>query len=341
MNINEGTKLTIDYVSIEPKLSLCIPTKNRSTEFNNLLNNVRNQLSLEIEVVVRDDSDNNDTLEIFKKYIIGNKFQYQYFQGSAAGLDRANLFLLEKARGDYIWWFGDDDLIINNGIKEVIKLVEDTPDISFIWANFAQNSLDKLSCNSNSRFFEDLEDLFLTLGHNLGLLSTYILKREDGLKFIHYGYKYIKGFSFVPTAIVAAMIANNYKAYLLKGPYVLNIPSSIEDLKKMMVKKNSEYQNNAFKTYGVYYREIVDSQKHVLSKSGYIKIQKLIFNPVWKGIYVAWLGGWDNPKGKKIKMLKLYWFLPECWLALYLFSMPKFFNQYLYKIYKFLFRKVQ
>ena len=107
----------------------------------------------------------------------------------------------------------------------------------------------------------------------------------------------------------------------------------------MMAIKNGEYKNNAFITYGVYFKEVIDSQKHAMSKKGYLKIQKIIFNPVWKGIYVAWLGGWDNPKGKRIKMLKLYWFLPECWLALCLYSIPKVLNQYIYKVYKFLYKR--
>lgn len=341
MDKYENTKLISYYSTNEPVLSFCIPTKNRNEEFKNLLFTVQNQLSLEVEIVVRDDSEDNKSLDIFTSYVEENKnkFQFQYYQGSPQGLDRANLFLLEKARGLYVWWFGDDDIVINNGINAVIKLVKDKPDISFVWVNFAQKTIDKLACDTESRYFKNLEDLILTLGHKIGLLSTYILKRQDGLKFIHYGYKYVKGFAFVPTAIVVAAIANNYKSYLLKGPYFINIPSSIEDLKNMMAIKNGEYKNNAFITYGVYFKEVIDSQKHAMSKKGYLKIQKIIFNPVWKGIYVAWLGGWDNPKGKRIKMLKLYWFLPECWLALCLYSIPKVLNQYIYKVYKFLYKR--
>ena len=107
----------------------------------------------------------------------------------------------------------------------------------------------------------------------------------------------------------------------------------------MMKKNGNEYQNNAFTTYGIYFREIIEGKRNYLSFWGYYKVMKKIFTPVWKGVYVAWLGGWDNPKGKRIKMLKLYWFLPECWLALCLYSIPKVLNQYIYKVYKFLYKR--
>ncbi len=331
------TKLIENYLAKTPLLSLCIPTKNRNKEFKNLLTQIKDQLSLDLEIVVRDDSHDNKSLENFKNYLTLNKFkfQYQYFQGQANGLDRANLFLLEKARGKYVWWCGDDDLIINDGIKSIISLVKEKPDLSFIWVNFAQNTLNNLACDCESRYFENVEDLLLTLDHKVGLLSTHIVKRKDGLKFIDDGYAQVKGFSFVTTTIVLAIVANNYKSYLLKGPYLMNIPSSIEDLKKMMY-KNGEYQNGAFTTYGVYYKEVIDTQKHLMSRIAYIKILSLIFNPVWKGIYVAWLGGWDNPNGKRLRMFRLYWFLPQCWFALILYAIPKSINQQFYKIYKLL-----
>ena len=34
------------------------------------------------------------------------------------------------------------------------------------------------------------------------------------------------------------------------------------------------------------------------------------------------------------EMLKLYWYLPECWLAILIFSLPKFINKKFYKIFK-------
>ena len=101
-----------------------------------------------------------------------------------------------------------------------------------------------------------------------------------------------------------------------------------------MQKIDGVFKNEAFTTYGIYFKEIIDGCKLNFSKTGYKKIMKKIFRPVWKGIWVGWVGGWDNPRGKRLKMLKLYWFLPECWIALTLFYIPKTINQILYRIYK-------
>ena len=56
------------------------------------------------------------SLNSFKRLIPEQEFQFSYY-GKKIGLDLANLFLLEKARGNFIWWIADDDLVINDGVK--------------------------------------------------------------------------------------------------------------------------------------------------------------------------------------------------------------------------------
>ena len=80
---------------------------------------------------------------------------------------------------------------------------------------------------------------------------------------------------------------------------MINKPSTIDELKSMMVLDGNEYQNNAFITYGVYFKDIIDDHKNKLTHFGYYRVMKKIFRPAWKGMYVAWIGGWDTPKGKK------------------------------------------
>ena len=54
----------------------------------------------------------------------------------------------------------------------------------------------------------------------------------------------------------------------------------------------------------------------------------------WRGVLVGWAGGWDTPKGKRIKLMRYFYMFPEAWIAIILFSMPSFFNNLMYKFYK-------
>ena len=338
--MTDSYKLVIWKKNHIPDLSICIPTFNRPKKFLNLLNSIKSNLDKSIEVIVRDDSDDVKSLNSFKRLIPEQEFQFSYYKGKKIGLDLANLFLLEKARGNFIWWIADDDLVINDGVKNVRDFLKSDKNISFLWINFLQDTKNSLACNDKSRYFKNIEDVLLTTGHSIGLLSTYVLNRKKALKYINYGYKHVKGFAFASTAVVLSTIAHTKKSYLLKGPYLINKPSTIDELKSMMVVDGNEYQNNAFITYGVYFKDIIDDHKNKLTHFGYYRVMKKVFRPVWKGMYVAWIGGWDSPKGKKKLMIKLYWYLPELWIALFLFSIPKIINKKLYLLYKFLKQKI-
>ena len=43
--------------------------------------------------------------------------------------------------------------------------------------------------------------------------------------------------------------------------------------------------------------------------------------------------GWENPRGKRLKMIKYYWYFYECWIAIILMIMPKVFSKFLYSFY--------
>ena len=85
-----------------PKISICITTLNRPKEFSKLLNYIIKEITPDIEIVILDDSTNNFSYVQFQKLTNLKEFQYQYFKGNPNGVDKANLFLLEKARGDFV-----------------------------------------------------------------------------------------------------------------------------------------------------------------------------------------------------------------------------------------------
>ena len=319
-------------------LSICIPTYNRPEKFRQMMMGLMPQLTSEIEVVVRDDSSNDETKhvldELVKKFNPSAKINYVH--GEKIGLDAANLFLLENAIGEYVWWFSDDDEFMPGAIVRVLGLVKKYPEITFIWVNFCD--LERLAVNKEDGFFKDGNDVLesLRIGH-IGLLSSLFLRREDTYSSIPLARKHVKGFSFAALVPVFHVLLGTGKFYFLRGPYILcKVSNTVEDIKKEAT-KGGEIRNDFFDVFGVDFYEILMEFKGRFNRYSMRKILTDSFASLWRGMLVGWVGGWDTPKGKRWKMFKLYWSFPEFWIAIIPFLMPLWINRGLYKIYKLFF----
>jgi len=314
-------------------LSICIPTYNRPREFERLLSHLLPQLDERMEVVVRDDSETEASLSLFERMTKEGNYTTQYYTGPKIGLDAANLFLLEKAKGKYMWWFSDDDILITGGIERAVGLIERDPGLSFIWANFGYGELARMVVNRPDGYFRDANDVIGCLGVNIGLLSTYIIKTSLGRLGLTYARKHVRGFAFASTAVVVWILTQPGRCYFMRGPYILCNPTTREEIVKMTIREDGQVVNNAFVTYGVYFRDVIMGQSGRFSKASVRRLLSLNFGALWRGMLVGWIGGWDSPEGKRLKMLNLYWTYPECWIAIGLFCLPRPIVSQLYRIY--------
>lgn len=316
-----------------PLLSICIPTYNRPKDFERMFRGLIPQLTCEVEIVVRDDSSNYETKAIIDRLLPGNEIRHLYFKGEKIGVDAANLFLIEKASGKYIWWFSDDDEMRPGAIVKVLDLVRKYPEISFIWANFDYAKDGALAVNREEGFFKDRNEVLETLGTNIGLLSTLIFMRASALPALNLARKHIVGFSFAGLVPIFQILSGTGKFYFLRGPYVLCNPISLDEVKQITT-KTGIIKNEAFNVYGVDFYSIVKEFEGKFSRRAIRKILTVNFASLWRGMLVGWVGGWDTPSGKLWKMFRLYWSFPEFWIALPAFLMPLGLNRLLYKIYK-------
>ena len=161
-----------NYKSVQPILSICIPTYKRPTEFSKMLEKLIPQLDSTIEIIVRDDSPDDNTQKIFNKKTEIHSFKKVYCRGKKIGVDAANLFLLKKSSGLFIWFLSDDDILLDGGIIAVIKIIKTYTNINFIWANFAYGNKDlpldlcfliapSVTCRSSANCIDDKSLQFL------------------------------------------------------------------------------------------------------------------------------------------------------------------------------------
>lgn len=325
-----------------PLLSICIPTYNRPKEFERMLTGVLDQFTEDakkhVEIFVRDDSTTLASQEIFNKLIEGTGIQHKYVKGEKIGLDAANLYSIEHANGDFIWWFSDDDEMQPNALGAVLDILRTSPDLTYIWINFSYDEIHRISVERESGFFRDRNDVLESLGVNFGLVTTHLFKREIAKHSLKIAQKHIVGFSFAGLIPILHVLSNPGKFYFLKGPYILCHPTTTEEVKQIAT-RTGKIKNEAFNIYGIQFNRVIREYEQHFSRHAVRTILALNFSSLWRGMLVGWMGGWDTPIGKRWAMTKLYWTFPEYWLAMPAFLLPLWFNKALYKIYKIFFHE--
>ncbi|MGZ5501491.1 MAG: glycosyltransferase family 2 protein [Nitrososphaeraceae archaeon] len=113
-------------------LSICIPTYNRADYLKRLLDNIIPQI-LEykewVEVCISNNGSTDNTREIVFSFKETHPDLFKYNENEEnLGFDRNVLKVVNMAEGEFVWTFSDDDLIVNNGFKEVIRFIIENKD---------------------------------------------------------------------------------------------------------------------------------------------------------------------------------------------------------------------
>lgn len=319
-------------------LSICILSFNQPSEVERLLISLSPQITDDVEVVIRDDSTNNETELLVERF--SRIIPIRYFRGKKEGIDKTVIFLTEEARGRFVWWLGDDD-VVPSGIGDVLEVIKQKRDVTFIWANYRLVASSVLAIEFPADcYFENRDELLELGGAALGFVSSTIIKRDLALSGIESSKKYV-GSAFVNLYLVLHVISQHGKHYYIRGEVVICHPTTSEEAKASVVRKNGEINNWAFEVFGINFSNIVREFSGAFSPRVIRRTIKKSFGQTWRGILVAYVGGWDTPKGKRIRMLKYFWMFPESWVAFLLFLIPLPIHKILYGFYKIIFRNKQ
>lgn len=113
-------------------ISIIIPTYNRAHLITETLDSVLAQTYKNWECIIIDDGSNDNTVEIVSKYIKkDSRFRfYTLPNNKPRGGNGARNYGFEVSTGDYINWFDDDDIMLNDFLKTKIDLF--TPVINLV-----------------------------------------------------------------------------------------------------------------------------------------------------------------------------------------------------------------
>jgi len=115
-----------------PLVSICIPTHNRPHFLKQALKSAQKQTYKTIEIIISDNSDNNIT----QKYISTlNDKRIRYYR-NVPNLDQLlnGILPAQRARGTYIKYLMDDDLLKPNCVKKMVSVLEQYPKVGVVMA---------------------------------------------------------------------------------------------------------------------------------------------------------------------------------------------------------------
>lgn len=119
------------------KLSICIPTYNRAALLKNCLQsliNIKMKSSIDFQVCVSDNCSIDETWDVVssaQKYI---PIKYKK-NGKNLGVANNVIKVVAMADSEFAWLIGDDDLLMPNAIKEVLRLIEENSSVDYFYIN--------------------------------------------------------------------------------------------------------------------------------------------------------------------------------------------------------------
>ena len=303
------------------KVSLCLITYNQPDSVARLLEAVGKQGGDGLEVLIRDDSPNDDTQDIVNACMLDFPVPLRYFKAEknpSGGYDKALLFLTEQAEGEYIWWYGDD-ILADDAISRLLVALASPERFALVWIN-ARNIhdlADKGLDLGGDRIFETPGEVFATNVGLLGFPSATIIRRELISDCIVKARKFIgttlTGFYLVLSAITAPRVKSLY----IQRPCLLSQPKPAGEVRWY----------DSFEVHGINYMLISLDFRDRIDGASYRKGIAEHYGRIWRAVvYERAVGletGFASRNLKLAQMARLYWTYPEFYLAFPLMLLPR------------------
>ena len=248
-----------------PLLSICIPTFNRAEFLFQCLTSFIPQISENslqtIEMVIIDNASTDATESLLSVFL--KKYRYiRYFRNEEnIGAELNVVGAVGRAKGNYVWIFGDDDLILDGALKKVLNyLIADRFDL-FLTNKVVKNRdltetiLEKQNYTSGDMTFLSIMDLCCMFGFytQLGFLAAVIFRRlpfsaVDPMPYINLGSCYpqngifLEAFSgrpclYISEPLVCQRQYNQRDDQKSGWPYIATVP--LIRMFKMLASKNA------------------------------------------------------------------------------------------------------
>lgn len=256
-----------------PQLSILVPTYNRCIMLLETLHSILQQSYSDFEVIVTDNCSTDGTADAVAairdprvKYI-RNKVNV----GAVNNYNRA----LRAATGQYIYFFSDDDIMLENNLLHKVAVLDQYPSVGLVHSNFHKidSHGDITSHNHWAANYPPLADIYCAL------LDRPLMKQAEAFRTLYYGWTFIS----MPTVLVRASILqtyalelNNQLTYLCDWDLWLKLALKADFyyLPEPLVLYREHVSNESkMLTSQIYYRELVLSKLGTINQFAIKELQ--------------------------------------------------------------------
>lgn len=265
------------------KLSICIPTYNRSKYLGGLLvflekelDSIAEEISNQIEILVGDNCSTDSTKEICLTSDLCCKRKYSFFykkNTKNVGIVNNLLSIVKRANGNYVWFMGDDD-IYHEGILSKIMAVLLSDEYDYIFINHRayvtspddgtgySSAIGKSNYNDTTNK-NDMLNIFDDTGTSLMFISSQI----HSLKLIKDAIKVDTKIDIAYPLYLSFYSARNNRIKLMKEVLIDNVWGTIS------------WKREANKMFLFYVPRIL----YLLPKLGYDykRVRKILLSYIW------------------------------------------------------------
>jgi hypothetical protein len=218
-------------------LSICINSKNRTEFISQTINSFGNFLNENIELIILDCSDS------FQEINFKSNFIKHYKGDPSYGIDEGYFQVATLAKGDYIWYMTDDDLVYENKLDQIVKNLENDVDLLVLNSEIYDNKMNIILENSFPNFNNKSELVkIINLNEVIDILSyvgSIVVKRKIILENNNTTF-YGTMFNHVYTIINS----KTNKILLLQDP-IIKIRAG-----------NAKWTLKAFKIWNIYWEQV-------------------------------------------------------------------------------------
>ena len=243
------------------KVSIAMPVYNGEKTLELTLNNIIEQFQEGLEIIISDDNSSDKTYEIALSYSKKYDFVKIFKNGKNLGMDQNFRKTASLTNGEYVWFFGQDDLIRPGTIKKIISVLSNNC-VGIVYINYDQFDHDMQNLITKSFL-----DVYAKLNKDL-ILNEYYHFENPNLFFSIFNDLP----SFLPATITKSEYWKNTDLtpffgtnYIQVGLMYLNMNmGSIYVITESMIKgriPNDKWQ--------------YDGQRHFEVITGFLKMQKI------------------------------------------------------------------
>jgi glycosyltransferase involved in cell wall biosynthesis len=142
-------------------LGFCIPTYNRRDSLKVTLKSLLSQIkSYEIPIYISDNASEDGTEDMVKGIQREYPFIFYKKQEFNKGIDINMLDVVKMADTKYAWWLGDDDVILDDTVIEVLNLLEQNDKYDLVLLNGKILNGNLTLRDTKNHIIEDCKDFF-------------------------------------------------------------------------------------------------------------------------------------------------------------------------------------